>query len=313
MAATTAAAQVLVVEDERDIAALVAYHLTREGYRVRTVGTGDDAVDEWDLSVPYDVSTGTYVDTLDVSAEESVPYDIAFNADGSKLYVVGSDDDAVDEWDLSTPYDVSTGSYVDSLDVSTRVSESQGVAFNNDGTELYVLGVLSDDIGKWVLSTPYDVSTGSFVDTLDVSAQDSNPQGLTFNNDGTKLFVVGLGDQAVDEYHLDTPQTLAGNLTATNALHTLTASNTLPLTIASTASTTNFTVHDGAEVDLPSAFTVDGSYTNNGSLTSFLDEVTLTGGAATTTYGGSAPTLGSLTQSHSVVLAFLLHVLCATK
>lgn len=41
----TAAAQILVVEDERDIAALVAYHLTREGFRVRTVGTGDDALD----------------------------------------------------------------------------------------------------------------------------------------------------------------------------------------------------------------------------------------------------------------------------
>jgi two-component system phosphate regulon response regulator PhoB len=45
MASSSAAAQVLVVEDERDIAALVAYHLTREGYRVRTVGTGDDALE----------------------------------------------------------------------------------------------------------------------------------------------------------------------------------------------------------------------------------------------------------------------------
>ncbi len=37
--------QVLVVEDERDIAALVAYHLTREGYSVRTVGTGSAALE----------------------------------------------------------------------------------------------------------------------------------------------------------------------------------------------------------------------------------------------------------------------------
>jgi two-component system phosphate regulon response regulator PhoB len=44
-ASTSGAAQVLVVEDERDIAALVAYHLTREGYRVRTVGTGGDAME----------------------------------------------------------------------------------------------------------------------------------------------------------------------------------------------------------------------------------------------------------------------------
>lgn len=46
MAETRAAsAQILVVEDERDIAALVAYHLTKEGYRVRTVATGDGAME----------------------------------------------------------------------------------------------------------------------------------------------------------------------------------------------------------------------------------------------------------------------------
>jgi two-component system phosphate regulon response regulator PhoB len=40
-----AAPRVLVVEDERDIAALVAYHLTREGYRVRTASGGEEALE----------------------------------------------------------------------------------------------------------------------------------------------------------------------------------------------------------------------------------------------------------------------------
>jgi two-component system phosphate regulon response regulator PhoB len=39
------AARILVVEDERDIAALVAYHLTKEGYRVRTAGSGMEALE----------------------------------------------------------------------------------------------------------------------------------------------------------------------------------------------------------------------------------------------------------------------------
>lgn len=38
-------AQILVVEDERDIAALVGYHLMKEGYRVRTAGTGTEALE----------------------------------------------------------------------------------------------------------------------------------------------------------------------------------------------------------------------------------------------------------------------------
>jgi len=40
-----APARILVVEDERDIAALVAYHLTKEGYRVRTAEGGTEAIE----------------------------------------------------------------------------------------------------------------------------------------------------------------------------------------------------------------------------------------------------------------------------
>lgn len=38
-------AKVLIVEDERDIAALIAYHLTKEGYRVRTADAGREALE----------------------------------------------------------------------------------------------------------------------------------------------------------------------------------------------------------------------------------------------------------------------------
>jgi two-component system phosphate regulon response regulator PhoB len=44
-AAKTAPTRILVVEDERDIAALVAYHLTKEGYRVRTAEGGAEALE----------------------------------------------------------------------------------------------------------------------------------------------------------------------------------------------------------------------------------------------------------------------------
>ena len=40
-----APARILVVEDERDISALVAYHLTKEGYRVRTAEGGQEAIE----------------------------------------------------------------------------------------------------------------------------------------------------------------------------------------------------------------------------------------------------------------------------
>ena len=45
-------ATILVVEDEPDISALVAYHLARESYRVRTVGSGSEAIEALEREAP---------------------------------------------------------------------------------------------------------------------------------------------------------------------------------------------------------------------------------------------------------------------
>ncbi|MGH9202853.1 MAG: response regulator, partial [Vicinamibacterales bacterium] len=44
MQAAPAVERVLVVDDEPDIVALVAYHLVKAGYRVSTAGNGTDAI-----------------------------------------------------------------------------------------------------------------------------------------------------------------------------------------------------------------------------------------------------------------------------
>lgn len=48
----TSAPRVLVVEDEPDIAALIAYQLTREGFRVETAGSGPEALDAVGRELP---------------------------------------------------------------------------------------------------------------------------------------------------------------------------------------------------------------------------------------------------------------------
>lgn len=49
---STAVPRVLVVEDEPDIAALIAYQLTREGFRVETAGTGPEALQAISRDIP---------------------------------------------------------------------------------------------------------------------------------------------------------------------------------------------------------------------------------------------------------------------
>jgi len=49
---STAVPRILVVEDEPDIAALIAYQLTREGFRVETAGTGPEALQAIARDIP---------------------------------------------------------------------------------------------------------------------------------------------------------------------------------------------------------------------------------------------------------------------
>ncbi len=51
-ASSSVAPRILVVEDEPDIAALLAYQLTRDGYRVETVASGTEALDAVSRDVP---------------------------------------------------------------------------------------------------------------------------------------------------------------------------------------------------------------------------------------------------------------------
>ena len=47
-------------------------------------------------------------------------YGIEFNTDGTKMFVVGRTNNNIDEYTVSTGFDVSTASYDSSLDVSSQ-------------------------------------------------------------------------------------------------------------------------------------------------------------------------------------------------
>ena len=79
------------------------------------------------------------------------------------------------------------------LDVSAKTEAAQGIAFNNDGTKMFLSDKNDDDIDAYTLSTGFDLSTATYVNSVDISDQASSPAGIAFNNDGTKIFVVNNG------------------------------------------------------------------------------------------------------------------------
>ena len=162
-----------------------------------------DAVQEFALSVAYDTNTLKYTRELNISSQESEATGVRFNADGTKMFVVGYSGDDVNEYALSSGFDVSTASFTDSFSVSSQETTPNGLAFNTDGTKMFICGNSGDDVGEYALSTGFDVSTASFTDAFSVADQTTSPQDVCFNTDGTKMFIGGIYEM-VFQYTLST-------------------------------------------------------------------------------------------------------------
>ena len=148
------------------------------------------------------IAGASFVDSFSTSGQIATPVGLSFNNDGTKMFVSGSTGQGVAEYTLSTAFDVSTASHVDTLDVSSAETLPKGHAFNNDGTIMYVVGLTGKDVTFYMLSTGFDVSTATHINNFSVASQETAPMGITFNNDGTKMFIVGHSGAAVNEYTL---------------------------------------------------------------------------------------------------------------
>jgi len=160
----------------------------------------DNVIYQWYCTSPYDISTTERAGELAVSDIDGAPKGIAWNNDGSTLYLVGNDNDSIYSLDCETNFDVRTASLSQTLDVSSEDSRPHSVVWNNDGSKLYMTGNYRDSVYEYGCSTSFDISTASFSAERDVSGDDRNPYGMAWNDDGSKMYVVGSDNDAVYEY-----------------------------------------------------------------------------------------------------------------
>ena len=77
------------------------------------------------------------------------------NNDGTKMFIVGTTGDDVNEYTLSTGFDMSsTVTFVDSYSVSSKEANPTAVKKTNaDGTKMFITGVASNNIHEYALAT----------------------------------------------------------------------------------------------------------------------------------------------------------------
>jgi len=176
-----------------------------DGFNMYVIGSTGDDVNQYSLSVAWDIATASYVQNFSIAAQETEPRGLSFKPDGTKMYFAGSTGDDVNEYTLSTAWDISTASYVQNFSFAAQETGPTSFFFKPDGLKMYVLGATGDDVNEYTLSTAWDISTASYTQNFSIAAQDTTPTGLFFRPNGLQMYMVGQTNDNVYEYSLTTP------------------------------------------------------------------------------------------------------------
>ena len=175
-----------------------------DGTALYIVGQTNDTVYQYTLSTAWDISTASYASkSKAVGTEETAPTGLFLGDSGTKMYVTGSTGDDVNQYSLSTAWDVSTATFVR---VSAAVGDSapQDVFFKEDGTRMYIIGSTNDAVREFTLSTAWDVSTIAFSRTYLIGYLDALPTGIAFKSDGAEMYFSGNTNRVVYQLSLTT-------------------------------------------------------------------------------------------------------------
>ena len=150
---------------------------------------------------------------LQIRAKEEHLRGITFNNDGSKMYIIGTDSDAVHEFNLTTNFNVDSFTFSQSFSVSAQELIPTQVKFNKDGSKMFIVGEHTDQVEEYILTKSFDISTATHESSFFIGTQEARAYGLDFSTDGKNMYVSGLDGQAVHQYSLNVGFDLSAGVT----------------------------------------------------------------------------------------------------
>ena len=189
-----------------------------DGTKMYIMGGSTDAIYQYSLSIAWDISSSSYDSiSFSVSLQETAPYGLFFKPDGTGMFITGIQNDEVNQYSLSSAWDISTASFVRLFTDASRLVGPTDVFFKSDGTKMYIVDDQVDKIFQYGLSTAWSINTASFEAELPTADQ-ATPSGLSFTPDGSKLFVIGWFSDLIIQYDLSTAWDISTATQSSNSL-----------------------------------------------------------------------------------------------
>jgi hypothetical protein len=141
----------------------------------------------------------------------SVSAGVKIKNNGTRMYVAETSPSRVlNQYNLSTAYDISSATYIGEIDINATVGSITDFDISNDGTKLIVMNG-SNVLYEFLLGTPWTISTASYQSrSQSINSQDTQMRAMCVSNDGLRVISIGSTNSKIYQFTLGS----AWNLTS---------------------------------------------------------------------------------------------------
>ena len=159
-----------------------------------------DPITTYTLSTPFNISTATLSDSAQFLSDNKYVSGIDMTPDGTMLFIYDDFADLVYQYDLVTPFDVSTaesnGTFLVPGDFTTPIT---ALSVSDDGGHLFLLDV-TQGMTRYALATPFDVTTAHSPETILPPVRFN--YGIALYDDDTKMILTSDTDRSIHQFAL---------------------------------------------------------------------------------------------------------------
>ena len=193
------------------------------------VGTGIRNIQQYYMTENWNVRTSSIVASLNLqnigpTQYEIAPTGLAFSPDGKNLYVTGTANDVVFQFNVSVPWQINTANYINKS-ITVGENAPNGIKFSANGKLMYIVGTGSDTIRMFSLSTAWNVNSAVYnttsVPITQYNSQFGSPRGIDIMPNGNVFFIIEEQTKSI----IQLPTTVTGN--ANNVYYEINATGTV--------------------------------------------------------------------------------------
>jgi len=145
-------------------------YIKSDGVTLFVLGGGIDNAREvfkYTMSTPWDISSSTYDNvSFSVDSEDDFPLGIDFKPDGSKFFVVGTQNDTVYEYTMTTAWDITTASYTGNRILSGNLTNPHGIYVQPEGDKFFVIDNNISQIYEYSMTRGVAHNAGDYLRSL---------------------------------------------------------------------------------------------------------------------------------------------------